>query len=110
MIGRSDDERRRHARLVRPVGAATLAAGAGPALAVEVKDVGLGGCFVLIDPPPRLHDPVVVGFGGFVLDGRVVRVQRGGRDKGQPVRPGVAVAFHGVDEATLTALQGFLAG
>lgn len=99
------DERRRHTRHVdvAVVGAVSL-----DGAVVEARDVGVGGVFVLVDPPPKLHDEVVVSFADFRLPGRVVRVQRGGRDRGTPVKPGVAVAFHGVDEVTLAALSRLL--
>lgn len=107
---REHDERRRHVR--HPSG--TPAAGAVGVVSldgvvVDARDVGVGGVFVSIDPPPALHREVVVSFQGFRLTGRVVRVQRGGRDRGARVSPGVAVAFSGVDEDTLAALSRLLA-
>ncbi len=104
------DERRRHVRHVDVdgVGDVSLEFDGRARAVVEAKDVGIGGVFVLCDPPPKLHQEVVVSFGGFRLPGQVVRVQRGGLDRGKPVDPGVAVAFHGVDEATLMALARLL--
>ncbi len=100
-------DRRRHARVAVDVGPVELRHGPRQVVvaAPDVRDVGVGGCFLLLDDPPGLGSSVVVGFAGFVFSGFVVRVQRGGREKGQPVRPGIAVAFAGVDEATLLALQ-----
>lgn len=104
-----NDERRRHVRHVDvdAVGEVALEVG-GASVVVEARDVGVGGVFVVVDPPPKLHQEVVVSFKGFRLPGQVVRVQRGGLDRGRPVAPGVAVAFHGVDEATLMALARLL--
>ena len=106
----SEPERRRHRREARDVGAVTLAhmAERSVVAAADVRDVGIGGCFLLVDPPPALHADVVVTLLGFTLRGRVVRVQRAGRDRGVPVKPGVAVAFVGVDEPTLQALSTLL--
>ncbi|MDP2340400.1 MAG: PilZ domain-containing protein [Deltaproteobacteria bacterium] len=99
-------ERRRHRREARDVGDVSLrhAGHAVVVVAADVRDVGIGGCFLLVSPPPALTDDVVVTLLGFELRGRVVRVQRAGRDRGAPVRPGIAVAFVGVDEPTLEAL------
>lgn len=102
-----ETDRRRHARLAVDVGPVTLRHGerAVAVDAVDVRDVGVGGVFVVVDDPPGLHQEVVVTVAGFVLAGRVVRVQRGGRERGKPLRPGIAIAYVGVDEATLEALQ-----
>jgi hypothetical protein len=106
-----EPERRRHRREARDVGDVSLVVcSAAPqakclVAAADVRDVGIGGCFLLVSPPPALHDDVVVTLLGFELRGRVVRVQRAGRERGVPVRPGVAIAFVGVDEPTLQALS-----
>lgn len=103
------DERRRHARVVRDVGEVRLRTrGSDAAFVVEVKDVGIGGVFVFVDPPPPLHEVVSVEMGGLRLAAQVVRVQRGGRERGVRLGAGVAVAFTDVDEATLNTLAAWL--
>jgi len=102
------DERRRHARLVRDVGEVKLRTEGREAFVVEVKDVGIGGVFVFVDPPPSLHEVVSVDIGALRIGARVVRVQRGGRDRGARVAAGVALAFSDVDEATLSTLAAWL--
>ena len=108
----SEPERRRHRREARDVGEVVLQHGGQQVVVVagDVRDVGIGGCFLLVTKAPALHEDVVVTLLGFVLRGRVVRVQRGGRDRGAPVRSGIAVAFVGVDEGTLSALSALLDG
>ena len=93
-----DSNRRRHRRTATDVGAVQLKRlGANVVVAAtDVRDVGIGGCFLLQST--------------LVLRGLVVRVQRGGRERGAPVRAGVAVAFVGVDESTLEALASLLDG
>ncbi len=107
----TEPERRRHRRQAADVGDVVVVQGkrhARVVAAADVRDVGIGGCFVLVAPPPALHEDVDVTLLGFQLRARVVRVQRTGRDRGAPVLPGVALAFVGVDEATLLALQALL--
>ena len=106
----AEPERRRHRREARDVGEVQLKHGGVVVVVVtaDVRDVGIGGCFLLVDPPPGLGDDVVVTLVGFQLRGRVVRVQRAGRERGVPVRPGVAIAFVGVDEPVLQSLAALL--
>ena len=109
-----DSNRRRHRRTATDVGAVQLKRlGANVVVAAtDVRDVGIGGCFLLLSPPPALHEDVVITLlqSTLVLRGLVGRVQRGGRERGAPVRAGVAVAFVGVDESTLEALASLLDG
>lgn len=99
-----DDNRRKHPR-IPAVGRARLVV-AGVACDVDLKDVSAGGCFVDVDVDAALHlgAAVTVAVDGIDLAGRVVRVRRGGKDRGVVVVRGVAVEFVDVDEAAIAAL------
>jgi hypothetical protein len=91
-------ERRRHAR--RPTtGEVALAVRIGHrdlgVGAADVIDVSRGGVFVDVgyEAGVGLGAVVTVDVAGLAIEGRVVRVRLGGRRRGQPVRPGVAIAF-----------------
>ncbi len=96
------DNRRKHPRIPAARAARLVVAGVG--CDVDVKDVSAGGCFVDVDAALDLGAAVTVSVDGVDLAGRVVRVRRGGKDRGVAVVRGVAVEFVDVDECAIAAL------
>lgn len=103
-----EPNRRRHARAPALVEIALSAAAV-----VRVIDVSIGGAFVEVGgEPPALSSRCrcTVRRGDVVIerDARVVRIRWGGRERGAPIPPAVAVVFDEVDAESVARLEALL--
>lgn len=114
---RDSNERRRHAR--RPAHASVELLLSPPPGPVSLVDVSFGGLFVeLAGPDPARHavpalatrGRVQIRQGDVVVERRVrvVRIRWGGRERGQPVPPGLALAFEDLDDEKAALFEALL--
>jgi hypothetical protein len=107
-----EPNRRRHARAPALVEVA-LAMGGAPIPVARVIDASIGGAFLEVrGEPPALWSRCrcTVKRGDIVLerDARVVRIRWGGRDRGAPIGPAVALVFDEVDAESTARLEALL--
>ena len=104
-----DKDRRRHARGAARARAELLLEGPATIVVDDVLDASEGGLLLACAAPPRLGTAVVVRVQHddgrtATARARVVRVVWGGRARGQPVRPGAALAFTDDRDARVAVL------
>ena len=106
-----EPNRRRHARVPVEVALELVIDGA-PVVVARVVDASPGGALVEVASPPPLSATgrAVLRRGDASVErhARVVRIRWGGRDRGERVKPAVALVFDDADQDAAARLEALL--